>query len=100
MDRETLIAYIAKRLPSQSVDRNAEDLPGWLEAPYVISLSEPHTPERDGRVFDLRVWQGTGVEVFGGRTPRQIIDSGTDAERSQLALLVDAIAALRDGAFS
>ena len=75
-------------------------MPAWLRDSNAVNLSKLGIPDNDVEAFDLCAWQKAPNVAFGGRTPNMVIDDGTDKERLQLALMIDAIAALQDGAFS
>ena len=101
MTKETLLAHINACIGC--LHRQGDGL-----APRTDWLSNPGEPvdlaaygvDEQPRRFDFAAWCATPNPAFAGRTPEQVIDSGTETERDHLADAVDAIAALHDGAFS
>lgn len=101
VNKETLLAHIHSRLECLPQDGGAPTPEnGWLAKPgEPVNLSD-YGVQEEPQAFNFAVWRRTPNHAFGGRTPQQIIDEGTETERSHLADAVDAIAALLDGAFS
>ena len=101
MNKEALLAHIHSRLEC-SPQRGSEATPenGWLSSPGKFVNLAAYGLGEEPRQFNFAVWRETSNPAFGGRSPQQVIDEGTEAERSHLADAVDAIAALLDGAFS
>ena len=101
MTKEALLAHIhASIVCVHHPGSQPTSDPGWLSNPgepvdlAVYGVNEAPTE------FDFPTWCQTPNPAFGGRTPQQVIDDGTESERDHLADAVGAIAALLDGAFS
>ena len=96
--KETLLAHIQTRIDCLHPKRGEPTADaGWLSNPgEPVDLAAFGVGEAP-REFDFAAWCATPNPAFAGRTPQQVIDDGTETERDQL---VDAIAALLDGAFS
>ena len=101
MTKETLLAHIHARfdrLHHQARDPNANT--GWLSNPGEPVDLSAYGVDEEPREFDFAAWLQTPNPAFAGRTPRQVIDHGTETERDHLAHTIDAIAALLDGALA
>lgn len=101
VNKEALLAHIHSRLeclPRDGGQPTPEN--GWLATPgEPVNLAD-YGLEAEPQAFNFAIWRETPNPAFGGRTPQQVINEGTEAERNHLADAVDAIAALLDGAFS
>ena len=101
MKKEALLAHIHSRLecpPQHCGEPTPEN--GWLATPgQPVDLADYGLPN-EPQAFNFAVWCEMPNPAFGGRTPRQVINEGTETERNRLADAVDAVAALLDGAFS
>ena len=104
MDGPTLRAYIDSRLGGQPQEEGDAELIcriDWLREPQQVNLQEFGIGQDDHiQGFNKDEWMAAPNVAFGGRTPNEIIKSGSDEERSALALAVDVIASLNEGAFS
>ena len=99
--KETLLAHIHVRLGCLHHE-GGEPTSG---ADWLSDHGEPvdlvaYGVNEEPREFDFAAWCQAPNAAFAGRTPKQVIDYGTEADRDQLADAVGAIAALLDGAFS
>ena len=101
MTKETLLAHIHSRIDCLN-HQGGEPTSGtgWLSSPGESVDLAAYGVDEQPREFDFAVWCQAPNPAFGGRTPQQVIDNGTETERDHLADTVDAIAALLDGAFS
>ena len=101
MNKETLLAHIDSRL--ECLHHHTHDtviVAGWLSAAGKPVDLAAYGVDEEQWAFDFAVWREAPNPAFGGHTPQQVIDEGTETERRHLADAVDAIAALLDGAFS
>ena len=101
MNKEALLAHIDARLECLKHQAHGSvPVPGWLAEPGEHVDLTGYGIADEPQSFDFAAWRKTPNPAFDGRTPQQVIDCGTDVERSALADAVSAIAALLDGAFS
>lgn len=101
MNRDMLLAHIDERIRRRSSEEDAARLPAWLRSPEKCAdAAQFGVAVGESEAFEFDAWLATANPAFGGRAPCEVIDGGTPAERARLALAIDAIAALQDGAFS
>ena len=99
LNKNALLAHIHDRLHPVA-DEDEGGLPDWLLQGDCVDLKGLGVSMEDTEPFDFRSWLKTPNPTFGNRTPSDIINSGLPEERRLLALAIDAIAALKDSAFS
>ena len=101
MNKETLLAHIDSRLECLNHHiHGAIPDNSWLAVRGKPVDLAAYGMVEEPQAFNFAVWRRAPNPAFGGRTPQQVIDDGTDSERTDLAHVVSAIAALLDGAFS
>ena len=99
MTKEALLAHIHDRIACLQQPGGAPTS-GWLSNPGTPVDLTAYGVDQEPLQFDFAAWCKAKSAAFAGRTPQQIIDHGTEADRDRLADAVDAIVALLDGAFS
>ncbi len=99
--KETLLAHIQAHIGCLH-HHGGEPTSGsdWLSNPGEPVDLAAYGVNEEPRAFDFAAWCQAPNPAFAGRTPKQVIDDGTETDRDQLADAVGAIAALLDGAFS
>ncbi len=98
-DQQSLLEYFESRLRCSGHAWTTGEQPDWLQPTDPVDLDD-YGVSREHADFDFDHWRETPNPAFGGRSPQQVIKGGSEADRARLATVIDAIAALRDGAFS